>query len=342
MSAEMDGKNRLEEGENRMKCPKCGQEAVGNFCSNCGTPLVNDTVRREQETVGRKPENSYDDGDSEQRNPARMESDEKKAESGSGSKRNSQEKRSSQSQDAQKREEERRDNERCQSQAQEDARRDREAASRRRQDARRSSSSAKEDKRDAKQQKQMEKRLHALESERERSERQKNRMERSHQRELERQSREAERTRRAAERSEAHTQSDSNDGPSVLDVTAAGVTGVVVLMARVMQAASFLLMAGITWANAKAFRYGGDDLGYIGTMITEENYGLGLYVGIGVFLVLMGAIWCLWILSGKHAGGKVRLQKYDTGRGFIPFIIILVLVLVAGPAAYPSRNGARR
>lgn len=65
----------------------------------------------------------------------------------------------------------------------------------------------------------MEKRLHALESERERSERQKNRMERSHQRELERQSREAERTRRAAERSEAHTQSDSNDGPSVLDVT---------------------------------------------------------------------------------------------------------------------------
>ena len=193
-----------------MKCPKCGQEAVGNFCSNCGTPLVNDTVRREQETVGRKPENSYDDGDSEQRNPARMESDEKKAESGSGSKRNSQEKRSSQSQDAQKREEERRDNERCQSQAQEDARRDREAASRRRQDARRSSSSAKEDKRDAKQQKQMEKRLHALESERERSERQKNRMERSHQRELERQSREAERTRRAAERSEAHTQSDSN------------------------------------------------------------------------------------------------------------------------------------
>lgn len=318
-----------------MKCPKCGQEAVGNFCSNCGTPLVNDTVRREQETVGRKPENSYDDGDSEQRNPARMESDEKKAESGSGSKRNSQEKRSSQSQDAQKREEERRDNERCQSQAQEDARRDREAASRRRQDARRSSSSAKEDKRDAKQQKQMEKRLHALESERERSERQKNRMERSHQRELERQSREA-------ERSEAHTQSDSNDGPSVLDVTAAGVTGVVVLMARVMQAASFLLMAGITWANAKAFRYGGDDLGYIGTMITEENYGLGLYVGIGVFLVLMGAIWCLWILSGKHAGGKVRLQKYDTGRGFIPFIIILVLVLVAGPAAYlmPKNAGS--
>ncbi len=116
----------------------------------------------------------------------------------------------------------------------------------------------------------------------------------------------------------------------------------VVLMAGVMQAASFLLMAGITWANAKAFRYGGDDLGYIGTMITEENYGLGLYVGIGVFLVLMGAIWCLWILSGKHAGGKVRLQKYDTGRGFIPFIIILVLVLVAGPAAYlmPKNAGS--
>ena len=277
-----------------MKCPKCGQEAVGNFCSNCGTPLVNDTVRREQETVERKPENSYDDGDSEQRNPTRMESDEKKV------------------------------------------------ASRRRQDASRSSSSAKEDKRDAKQQKRMEKRLHALESERERSERQKDRMERSHQRELERQSREAERTRRAAERSEAHTQSDSNDGPSVLDVTAAGVTGVVVLMARVMQAASFLLMAGITWANAKAFRYGGDDLGYIGTMITEENYGLGLYVGIGVFLVLMGVIWCLWILSGKHAGGKVRLQKYDTGRGFIPFIIVLVLVLAAGPAAYlmPKNAGS--
>ncbi|WP_448863558.1 hypothetical protein [Clostridium sp.] len=300
-----------------MKCPKCGQEAVGNFCSNCGTPLVNDTVRREPENVaGRKTEDGQNDGGPVQQNR--------------------------QSQGAQKREEERRDNERRQSQAQEDARRDREAASRRRQDARRSSSSAKEDKRDAKQQKRMEKRLHALESERERSERQKDRMERSHQRELERQSREAERTRRAAERSEAHAQSDSNDGPSMLDVTAAGVTGVVVLMARVMQAASFLLMAGITWANAKAFRYGGDDLGYIGTMITEENHGLGLYVGIGVFLVLMGVIWCLWILSGKHAGGKVRLQKYDTGRGFIPFIIVLVLVLAAGPAAYlmPKNAGS--
>lgn len=77
-------------------------------------------------------------------------------------------------------------------------------------------------------------------------------------------------------------------------------------------------MAGITWANAKAFRYGGDDLGYIGTMITEENYGLGLYVGIGVFLVLMGAIWCLWILSGKHAGGKVRLQKIRYGARIYP------------------------
>lgn len=55
-----------------------------------------------------------------------------------------------------------------------------------------------------------------------------------------------------------------------------------------------------------------------------------------------GAIWCLWILSGKHAGGKVRLQKYDTGRGFIPFIIILVLVLAAGPAAYlmPKNAGS--
>ena len=320
-----------------MKCPKCGQEAVGNFCSNCGSPLVNDTARREPETAGRKTENSHDDGASEQKNPIRMEPDEKKAES--GSERSRQEKRG---QDAQKHEEGRRSNERRQEQAQEGARRDREAASRRRQDARRSSSSAKEDKRDAKQQKQMEKRLHALESERERSERQKDRMERNHQRELERQSREAERTRRAAERSEAHAQSESNDGPSVLDVTAAGVTGVVVLMARVMQAACCLLMAGITWANAKAFRYGGDDLGYIGTMITEKNYGLGLYVGIGAFLVLMGVIWCLWILSGKHAGGKVRLQKYDTGRGFIPFVLILIVVLAAGPAAYlmPKNAGS--
>ena len=89
-------------------------------------------------------------------------------------------------------------------------------------------------------------------------------------------------------------------------------------MARVMQAASFLLMAGITWANAKAFRYGGDDLGYIGTMITEENYGLGLYVGIGVFLVLMGAIWCLWILSGKHAGGKSTAAKIRYGARIYP------------------------
>ena len=53
--------------------------------------------------------------------------------------------------------------------------------------------------------------------------------------------------------------------------------------------------------------------------------------------------------AAQYARGALQLgilfavlQKYDTGRGFIPFIIILVLVLVAGPAAYlmPKNAGS--
>lgn len=122
-------------------------------------------------------------------------------------------------------------------------------------------------------------------------------------------------------------------GGSIADAAVKGVTGVVILMSRVMQVCCFLLMAGMVWVSARAFWFCSDGLGTIDTMITEQNYSLALYVGTAAFSLFMGAIWCLWILSRKAAGGNIRLKKYDTGRGFIPFILCAAVIFAAGPAS---------
>lgn len=124
-----------------------------------------------------------------------------------------------------------------------------------------------------------------------------------------------------------------SSGSSFADAAVKGVTGVVILMSRVMQLVCVLLMAGMVLASARAFWYCSSGLGTIDTMITDRNYGLALYVGAAAFSLFMGVIWCFWILSRKAAGGNVRLKKYDTGRGFIPFIFCAAVVFAAGPVS---------
>ena len=128
-------------------------------------------------------------------------------------------------------------------------------------------------------------------------------------------------------------ESGRSAGGSIADAAVKGVTGVVILMSRVMQVCCFLLMAGMVWASARAFWFCSDGLGAIDTMITERNYSLALYVGTAAFSLFMGVLWCLWILSRKAAGGNIRLKKYDTGRGFIPFILCAAVIFAAGPAS---------
>lgn len=112
-----------------------------------------------------------------------------------------------------------------------------------------------------------------------------------------------------------------------------GVLGVVVLLARIMQIVCFFLMAGMVWASARSFWYGRKELGSVRTLMEDGNVSLAFYLLFAVAALGMGILWCLWILSRKAAGGGVRLKKYDTGRGLIPFLLCLAAVLAAGPAS---------
>lgn len=119
---------------------------------------------------------------------------------------------------------------------------------------------------------------------------------------------------------------------TVQTTAAKGAVTTVVLAARVMQLISCLLMAGMTAIMAWEFTARGRGMGDISRMISDRNYGMALYVGAAGAALFMGAVWTLWILSRKAAGGNVRLKTYDTGRGFIPFILCLAAVIASGPA----------
>lgn len=182
-------------------------------------------------------------------------------------------------------------------------------------------------KRDQKEKKKMEKRLQILEEERSRMDRERERAERRKRRE----NRSRTGNRNAGEETAGRALERSGTSPG--EAAAAGVAGVVVLMARTMQIVCCFLMAGMVWAAGRAFWYGGSGLGNVETMITDRNIGLAFYVGFAGVSLLMGVIWCFWILSGKSAGGQLRLKKYDTGRGFLPFLFCGLVVFASGPAA---------
>ena len=207
--------------------------------------------------------------------------------------------------------------------------------------SRKAASGSREDKGAQKQQKQLEKRIHSLEEERERLSRERQQEERRKKRESRRREREEREIipdngmgRFARSSGEAAASQDKDDRGaefSAVSAVSSGVAGVVVLVARAMQLICCFLMLGMTWATFRAFRYGGDGLGNITSLISERNYGLAIYLAAAAISIIMGIIWSLWIISGKAAGGKLRLKKYDTGRGFIPFLLCMAVVLAAGP-----------
>lgn len=112
-----------------------------------------------------------------------------------------------------------------------------------------------------------------------------------------------------------------------------GAAATIVLASRIMQLVSCLLMAYMVVIMTKSFWEYSYGLGDIRLAVQENNYGLILYASFAGASLFMGGVWCLWILSGKAAGGELRLKKYDTGRGFVPFLICLAVVL----AVYPLR-----
>lgn len=285
-----------------MICPKCGRNGTGNFCSYCGNPFPEEIKKGKEggiegvskrQVAWRETEN---DLETEEAWKAVTGSFEDLA-----------------GEDAPARKEEN-----VQSPPARPSRGKREYAKK---------SDTRAKKRDQKEKKKMEKRLQALEEERSRMDRERDRTERR----MRRENRSRTGNRSAGEETTGGALERSGTSPG--EVAAAGVAGVVVLMARVMQIASCLLMAGMVWAAGRAFWYGGSGLGNVETMITDRNIGLAFYVGFAGVSLLMGVIWCFWILSGKSAGGQLRLKKYDTGRGFLPFLLCGLVVFASGPAA---------
>ena len=110
-----------------------------------------------------------------------------------------------------------------------------------------------------------------------------------------------------------------------------GAAATIVLASRIMQLVSCLLMAYMVVMMTKSFWEYSYGLGDIRLAVQENNYGLILYASFAGASLFMGGVWCLWILSGKAAGGELRLKKYDTGRGFVPFLICLAVVLAVHP-----------
>lgn len=106
-----------------------------------------------------------------------------------------------------------------------------------------------------------------------------------------------------------------------------GAAGVVVLGSRIMQLISFGLMAYMVIIMGLEFWGWRSGLGSIRFMASERNYSLAFYLGAAGAAEALGIIWCFWILTRKPSGGGVRLKSYDTGRGFIPFLLCLAVVL---------------
>lgn len=285
-----------------MICPKCGRNGAGNFCSYCGSPL---------------PEEIKENKEGETRGAAKRQVAWREAETGSAAEEVREEKPEERDVTAGMAAPDRRE-EAVQSPP---AR----AVREKREHGRKSDTRAK--KRDQKEKKKMEKRLQTLEEERSRMEKERERAERRKSRE----SRNRYGTGRAG--GEAPGEALERPGTSPGEAVAAGMAGAVVLMARVMQICCCLLMAAMVWTAGRAFLYGGDGLGNIESMITDRNIGLAAYVGFAGLSLLMGVIWCFWILSGKSAGGQLRLKKYDTGRGFFPFLLCAAAAFISGPAA---------
>lgn len=129
---------------------------------------------------------------------------------------------------------------------------------------------------------------------------------------------------------------DNQQDSGFADKAVKGIKGVIVVCSRLMQWVSALLMVSMTGTMALSFWINREGLGSIQMIVTEENYGLALYLAFAGISLFFGLIWSLWILSRKAAGGGVRLKRYDTGRGFLPFLICAAAVFLAEPVRSSS------
>lgn len=117
---------------------------------------------------------------------------------------------------------------------------------------------------------------------------------------------------------------------------------------------SALLMAGITSTLFAALWRKQSIFGNISTVIQDRNYAMAFYLGLSAVLIGYGCLSVLWILTSRKSverrgltGGRRRKIKYDSGRGFMSFVLFAIIAVSAEflivylPQTPAVWNGAR-
>lgn len=123
--------------------------------------------------------------------------------------------------------------------------------------------------------------------------------------------------------------------------SAAGKAGrsVLGLAGLVMRVVSCILFLVIDVVLIRALWSGAGALGSIGSIISERNWALVLYLILSACLAGFGVISAVWTLSTRKAGDGRKLRSYDTGRGLLGFLIfgVIAMVSMVGTALIPVR-----
>lgn len=85
---------------------------------------------------------------------------------------------------------------------------------------------------------------------------------------------------------------------------------------------SVLLIAYIIYLTASRLWNGRNAYGDLYLLIKQKNYILGAYTGTACILLLYELLSLFWAFSGPKTREGRRVEKIDTGRGFLFFILI--------------------
>lgn len=117
-------------------------------------------------------------------------------------------------------------------------------------------------------------------------------------------------------------------------------------ISNILRYISIACMAALTLYTAAGFWSERNALGNLLSIREESNYAMYIYVGLGLFFVIFGALSCLWIYSRRRMADGRKMRRYDTGRGLVPFLLFGLIsffasaIIVRLPASPDFLRGA--